>query len=369
MTIIRSTLAAALLAALPLAPAQAQTEPTVTLTVTLTLTTPVAPTDTFAAFIGASNKPAEVVLCGTGRGEGRVTPCAAGATITQRTPIAAGGVTPYRFVRFSGPYGAGQREITFARGIVTLTRGATITAFYRNVAPTTPQRPQLTLADALGTDPLTLYADGAGFPTSRAVTVRLSWQGTPLPRQHPRYTSYTTYQIVRATSQGALTARLSVPVRATAFAAFTVRVVATDARTQTTLATVASTFRNSNGMLTPAPPAAPGSVAGASVFCVNRPATGRITLIPQAGGALTASPLARFVVHGLLPRVIIAIFVDQGTDREAYNITRGVLSDATGALVRDVPTFRPPEKTPRRLLLTSFTGTTDVVDASASPCA
>jgi len=87
---------------------------------------------------------------------------------------------------------------------------------------------------------------------SRAVTVRLSWQGTPLPRQRPRYTSYTAYQTVRATSQGALSARLSVPARATAFAAFTVRVVVTDARSQTTLATVASTFRNSNGMLTPA---------------------------------------------------------------------------------------------------------------------
>jgi len=117
----------------------------------------------------------------------------------------------------------------------------------------TAQTGRLSLADALGTDPLTLYADGAGFPVSRAVTVRLSWQGTPLPRQRPRYTSYTTYQTVRATSGGVLTARLSVPVRATAFAVFTVRVVATDARLQTTLATVARTFRNSGGVLTPAP--------------------------------------------------------------------------------------------------------------------
>jgi len=205
MTIIRSTLAAALLATLPLASAHAQTQPTVTLTVTLTLTTPVAPTDTFSAFIGTSNTAPEIVLCGTGRGEGRVTPCAAGATITHHTLIliAAGGVTPYRFVRFSGPYGAGQRATTFARGVVTLTRGATITAFYRNVGPESSQRPQLTLADALGTNPLTLYADGAGFPVSRAVTVRLFWQGTPLPRQRPRYTSYTAYQTVVASSQGA----------------------------------------------------------------------------------------------------------------------------------------------------------------------
>jgi hypothetical protein len=122
----------------------------------------------------------------------------------------------------------------------------------------TAQTGRLSLADALGTNPLTLYADGAGFPASRAVTVRLSWQGTPLPRQRPRYTSYTTYQTVRATSGGVLTVRLSVPVRATAFAVFTVRVVATDARTGTTLATVARTFRNSNGMLTPAPVVAQG---------------------------------------------------------------------------------------------------------------
>ncbi len=121
----------------------------------------------------------------------------------------------------------------------------------------TAQTGRLSLADALGTNPLTLYADGAGFPASRAVTVRLSWQGTPLPRQRPRYTSYTIYQTVRATSGGTLTVRLSVPVRATAFAAFTVRVVATDARTGTTLATVARTFRNSNGMLTPVPVVAP----------------------------------------------------------------------------------------------------------------
>jgi len=272
MTIIRSTLAAALLAGLPLTVAHAQIQPTVTLTVTLTLTSPVAPTDTFAAFIGASDKPAEVVLCGTGRGEGRmITPCAAGVTITQRTPIAAGGVTPYRFVRFSGPYGAGQRETTFARGVVTLTRGATITAFYRNTGPVSSQRPQLTLADALGTNPLTLYADGVGFPASRAVTVRFFWQGTPLPGQRPRYTSYTAYQTVVASSQGALTARLSVPVRATEFAVFTVRVVATDARSQTTLATVASTFRNSNGALTPVP--------------LTMPTFGRPLFITQMQGA------------------------------------------------------------------------------------
>jgi len=120
------------------------------------------------------------------------------------------------------------------------------------------QTGRLSLADALGINPLTLYADGVGFPASRTVTVRLSWQGTPLPRQRSRYTSYTTYQTVRATSGGVLTVRLSVPVRATAFAAFTVRVVATDARSQTTLATVARTFRNSNGVLTPAPVVAQG---------------------------------------------------------------------------------------------------------------
>ena len=62
-----------------------------------------------------------------------------------------------------------------------------------DVSPVSSQRPQLTLADALGTNPLTLYADGAGFPVSRAVTVRVFWQGTPLPRRQPRYTYSTTY--------------------------------------------------------------------------------------------------------------------------------------------------------------------------------
>jgi len=37
-----------------------------------------------------------------------------------------------------------------------------------------------------------------------------------------------------------------------------VRVVATDARSQTTLATVARTFRDSSGVLTPAPVVAQG---------------------------------------------------------------------------------------------------------------
>lgn len=133
MIVVRLALAGVLLAALPLLPTSAharQMGATVTLTVTLTLNAPVPSTDTFSAFIGASDKPLEVVLCGTGRGEGRVTYCATGAAITQRTPIAATGATPYRFVRFTGPFGAGQRGVTFASGSVTLTRDATIGASY-----------------------------------------------------------------------------------------------------------------------------------------------------------------------------------------------------------------------------------------------
>ncbi len=128
------------LAGLPLLPARAQTPPTVTLTVNLEITTPVPPTDTFSAFIGASDKPVEVVLCGTGRGEGRITYCTAGLTITQRTPIFTAGAVPYRFVHFSGPFRTRQRGSTFARGTVTLTRNAKISATYPSAAGTRCRR-------------------------------------------------------------------------------------------------------------------------------------------------------------------------------------------------------------------------------------
>ena len=144
MALVRPALAGVLLAGLPLLPARAQTPPTVTLTVTLTLTltTPVSSTDTFSAFIGASDTPTEVALCGTGRGAGlmrmRIAYCTAGLSITQRTPIAASGTVPYRFVRFTGPFGPGQRGTTFARGAVTLVRDATISATYPRTVGTVP---------------------------------------------------------------------------------------------------------------------------------------------------------------------------------------------------------------------------------------
>jgi len=142
MALVRSALAGVLLAGLPFLPARAQTPPTVTLTVTLTLTTPVPSTDTFAAFIGASDTPTEVVLCGTGRGAGlmrmRIASCTAGLTITQRTPIAVSGAVPYRFVRFTAPFGPGQPGTTFAHGAVTLVRDATISASYPIAVGTVP---------------------------------------------------------------------------------------------------------------------------------------------------------------------------------------------------------------------------------------
>jgi len=149
MALVRLALAGVLLAGLPLLPARAQTPPTVILTVGLTLTTSVPSTDTFSAFIGASDKPAEVVLCGTGRGAGRSTSCTAGLTITQRTPIAASGAVPYRFVRFSGPFGTGQGGTTFAHGTVTLTRDATISASYPSAVGPVPVTFRLRLHGAV----------------------------------------------------------------------------------------------------------------------------------------------------------------------------------------------------------------------------
>ncbi len=160
MALVRPALAGVLLAGLPLLPARAQTPPTVTLTVRLILTTPVPSTDTFSAFIGASDKPAEVVLCGTGRGEGRITYCAVGHPIVQRTLIATGGATPYRVVRFTGPFGAGQRGTTFARGTVTLTRDTTISATYPGAVGTVPVTFRLRLR---GTVPAREYV-GVDYP-------------------------------------------------------------------------------------------------------------------------------------------------------------------------------------------------------------
>lgn len=145
MTIIRLAVAGVLLAATSLlsaraggAAARAQAVPTVTLTVNLELATPVPPTATFSAFIGTSARPLEVVLCGTGRGAGRITYCTAGLTITQRTPIAATDTVPYRFVLFTGPYGLGHHSVTIAQGTVNLTRDATISAAYPRAAGTVP---------------------------------------------------------------------------------------------------------------------------------------------------------------------------------------------------------------------------------------
>lgn len=138
MTIIRLAVAGVLLAATSLLSARAQAAPTVTLTVNLELATPVPPTATFSAFIGTSARPLEVVLCGTGRGAGRITYCTAGLTITQRTPIAATDTVPYRFVLFTGPYGLGHHSVTIAQGTVNLTRDATISAAYPRAAGTVP---------------------------------------------------------------------------------------------------------------------------------------------------------------------------------------------------------------------------------------
>ncbi len=156
----------------------------------------------------------------------------------------------------------------------------------RTTVQAAPPRPQLALADALGTSPLTLYADGVGFPVARLVRVVLSWQGTPLSRQQPRYTSYTAYQIVRPSSGGALTARLSVPVQATAFATFTARVVATDARTNAPLAAVTGAFTNKGGALTPAAVAAPATTPAPTL---PGSCAGHALAVPFVSGALTCA--------------------------------------------------------------------------------
>jgi len=171
----------------------------------------------------------------------------------------------------------------------------------RTTAQTAPPRPQITLADALGTSPLTLYADGAGFPAARLVRVRLSWQGTPVPRQRPRYTFYTSYQTVRPSSGGALTARLSVPVPATAFAAFTVRIVATDARTNAPLAGVTGAFTNKGGALAPAAVAAPAATLPGGC-------AGRALTVPFVSGAVTcASARSLVVAPNGAPAVVVPL--------------------------------------------------------------
>ncbi len=163
----------------------------------------------------------------------------------------------------------------------------------RTTAQTAPPRPQLTLAGALGTSPLTLYAAGVGFPAARRVRVRLSWQGTPLPQQRPRYTPYTSYQILRPLSGGALTAQLSVPVPATAFAAFTVRVVATDARTNAPLAGVTGAFTNKGGVLTPATVTAPTTAPAATL---PGRCAGRALTAPFVSGAVICASVRNLAV-------------------------------------------------------------------------
>lgn len=107
------------------------------------------------------------------------------------------------------------------------------------------------------------------------------------------------------------------------------------------------------------------STARSTTFCVRPPARGQITLVPQPRDA---PPLVRFVVRGLPARTILGLFVDQGQDRSAYNITFGVRSDLAGSLVRTVDAFRRPEKAPRRLLLESWNGRALLINAIAYPC-
>ncbi len=175
----------------------------------------------------------------------------------------------------------------------------------QTTAQTVPPRPQVTFADALGTSPLTLYVDGVGFPAARLVRVRLFWQGTPASRQRPRYTFYMSYQTVCPSNGGALTARLSVPVQATAFTAFTVRVVATDARTNALLAGVTSAFTNKGGMLTPAAVTAPATAPAATLpgGCV-----GRALSVPFVSGAVTCvSPQSLAVAPSGATAVVVPL--------------------------------------------------------------
>jgi len=102
---------------------------------------------------------------------------------------------------------------------------------------------QLSFSDVMNLSPLMLFVDGSYFSPRRAVTVRLSWQGTLIPGRRSRYTTYTVYRIVFPNRDGAIAATLPVPVQEAAFTSFTAHIVATDTRTGHRLATLDQVFK------------------------------------------------------------------------------------------------------------------------------
>jgi len=131
-----AALAATLFAASPGLPARTHAAALVPITVTLTLARSVPTTDTFSLFVGATQNPPELVLCGRGRVLGLVPPCRAGATLVQRLAVPVGVATPISIVRFSGPFGPAQSSHTILLDDAAFTRAAAIGVVYP--APTIP---------------------------------------------------------------------------------------------------------------------------------------------------------------------------------------------------------------------------------------
>jgi len=123
-----------------------------------------------------------------------------------------------------------------------------VTPALRGCAAVRPER--LSLEDVLAVSPLTLYVDGLAFAPAQPVTLHMTWRGIPLASARPRYTSYTSYEIVRPGRTGFFVARLSVPVSGAMFASFTAHIVATNAR-GACRAVLDTTFRDTGGGIIP----------------------------------------------------------------------------------------------------------------------
>jgi hypothetical protein len=85
---------------------------------------------------------------------------------------------------------------------------------------------------------ISVRAAGSGCRPNEMVELHVCWTGAPSPpRPHPHYTRYRLVSIVRATRRGILDALVTIPVPARAYVAYTVRVIAKDARIGNRLAT------------------------------------------------------------------------------------------------------------------------------------
>jgi len=142
--------------------------------------------------------------------------CAAGA--------AAAALTSLRFIQRFRPF---PNATPPAPAVVA----AANTCAATTATTTATSRVALSVQTSATTSAILVRITGRGFRPDGAVSLRAAWSGIPARGQSPRYTRYTVVQATQASPLGAISATLSIPVPARAYASYTVRVEARSDRT------------------------------------------------------------------------------------------------------------------------------------------